>query len=97
MNRLVAIVGIAAAVILLSPYLGIDLFGNTSLQDERINAARPEGALDAARDSSVRGRSKGKQTMVEDILSADSNSDDPASPQKLSDIERLLNKNGEDK
>lgn len=95
MNRVVAIVGAIAAILLLTPYLGISLFGSAPSEPEQIT--RPEVEAPAPRQRAATEHPKGKQTMVEDILQPAPHSGSAASSQKLSDIERLLKPNGEDK
>ncbi|MBN8550777.1 MAG: hypothetical protein J0M12_15795 [Deltaproteobacteria bacterium] len=98
MNRIIAIIGVVAAVLLLSPYLGINFFGDSAPSEESSAVtATSEAPQEPAAPPPAKEQTKRKQPRVEDILAHPSEDHGAASSQKLSDIERLLNHNGEDK
>lgn len=95
MNRLVALIAIVAAFVLLSPYLGIHLFGGHSPGSSQRAAPQPSAVQDSTSSSTgTREKPKGRQTMVEELLSP---AQTASAPKKLADIEDLLQDDGQNK
>lgn len=93
MNKIVLVAGILVAVLLLAPYVGINLFGSSRAPRQEQPVESPTTAREkTGAESSVR---KPKQARVEELLAPQQ--DESNATRKLSDIENLLRDDGQNK
>lgn len=94
MNRMIAAAAVIIAFLLLAPYVGINLFGGT-VTEPVVREKTPLPVAKVEPSAVPEAAPKRKQTMVEDVLQPKAPGDD--STRKLSDIEQMLKRDGQDK
>jgi hypothetical protein len=93
MNKIVLVAGTLVAILLLAPYVGINLFGSSS---PPLEEQAPQSTAPAREQKSTEPPArKPKQARVEDLLAPQQN--ETNTTRKLSDIENLLKDDGQNK